>query len=105
VVGEQVAAKLNSFHPSTVMEMALIIRRHNQYCRRHGWPELDAGNPLMRMTANMSSLRLSYADYWERIIRKISHLAAETPSSKGMMLRPPNSQDIRLASELGYSVN
>jgi glycosyltransferase involved in cell wall biosynthesis len=105
VVGEQVAAKLNSFHPSTVMEMALIIRRHNQYCRRHGWPELDAGNPLMRMMANVSALRLDCADYWEKITRRFFRLTTETPSSKGMMLRPPGAQDFRLANELGYDVN
>ena len=104
VVGEETESLLASFHPTTRMEVGLIIRRHNRYCENNSWPKLDPGSPLCRLTDSIPPWRLALADCAERVFRRLSLIPGDTPNSRGLAIRKANEQDFRFARELGYEV-
>jgi glycosyltransferase involved in cell wall biosynthesis len=102
VVGNQVAAEMNKFRFSTKLEIALNVYRHNCYCRKNGWPTLDSASPFARLTSAMPAGCLVVADFFDRLVRKLSNLRAEVPNSRGIVIRPPNGRDFKLAEEIGF---
>ena len=105
VVGEDVSARIGSFHPVTRREIALQVFRHNRYCCKQGWPGLPVESPFSGLTASFSAPRLVWLDYLERVQRKLSGLSGRTPNSAGLCLRKLNSNDRKLADEIGFIVN
>jgi len=104
VVGENVAGHLGSFHYTTRLDIALNVYRHNRYCRKHGWQVLNATTPFSRLSIGMPRLRLVWADYYERLLRKARRIHGSTPNSPGLALRAVNENDLRLAQDLGFGI-
>jgi glycosyltransferase involved in cell wall biosynthesis len=102
IIGEEVAEQMEAFHPTTLMEIALNVYRHNRFCREQGWPVVNSNSPFSRLVGATSEFRLIWMDYCDRVQRKLLRLPRSTPNSKALALRAANSKDCQLAEELGF---
>ena len=105
IVGEEVAERMEAFHPTTLMEIALNVYRHNRFCRERGWPVVNSNSTFSRLVGTTSGFRLIWMDYYDRVQRKLLRLPGSTPNSKALALRAANSKDCQLAEELEFKVN
>jgi len=104
IVGAETKGRLGTFHPSTQMEIALNVYRHIRHCRKHGWSEPSADSPFCRLAFSMPKYRLLWADFFDRLSRKLRRLTSHTPNSGGLMLRHINTHDCQLAEVAGFEV-
>lgn len=104
VVADDVSACLDSFHHSTRFEIALDVWRHNRYCQARGWPEVSSESLFSELVRSVPPMFLSFADFGERVYRKLSCVQGPTPSSPGMCLSSPGSAEQGLVKEMGFNI-
>jgi Glycosyl transferase family 2 len=104
IVGEETQTQLEVFHPSTRLEIALNVHRHIRYCRKHGWPEPATDSPLCRLASSTPKFRLQWADFYDRLSRKLLQLPGDTPNNRGLKLRHFSNHDCQLAKAAGFEV-
>ena len=104
IVGDETRSRLGMFHSSTRLEIALIVYRHNRYCRKRGWPSVNLSSPLCQLANSISIFRLASADYADRVCSRLSKIPSNTPNNPGLPLGVPNDYHKGLAENLDYEV-
>lgn len=104
IIADLVEEEIPYFHPSTLREIALNIKKHNHYCRKMGWLGVRADSPFNRLVASVPPFYLKAYEASHLINRKLYKLSPMTPLSQGLKVRPISEQEEKMANNAGLAI-